>query len=47
MTQILARLTIPSGRRFTTEEVECLLELDSLPGPTRKRKKPDTKAKSG
>ncbi len=43
----MARLTIPSGRHFTTEEVECLLELDSLPGPTRKQKKPETKAKSG
>jgi hypothetical protein len=45
--QILARLTITSGCRFSTEEVECLLELGSLPGPTRKWKKPDTKAKSG
>ncbi len=45
--QILARLTIPSGQIFTTEEVACLLELDSLPGPPRKKQKQESKAKTG
>ncbi len=37
--QILARLTIPSGNRFSPEEVQNLLELESLPVPLPKKKK--------
>ena len=44
---ILDRLTIPSGQIFTPEEVACLLEMDSLPGPPTKRKKPESKSKFG
>ena len=44
---ILNRLTIPSGQIFTSEEVACLLEMDSLPGPPTKRKKPESKSKFG
>jgi len=32
--QILARLTIPQGKRFSSEEVRNLLELESLPAPS-------------
>ena len=45
--KILDRLTIPTGKIFTPEEVACLLEMDSLPGPPSKRKKPDSKAMTG
>jgi hypothetical protein len=45
--QILARLTIPSGKKFSPEEVQNLLELESLPAPTSQKKKPDSKAKTG
>jgi hypothetical protein len=37
--QILARLTIPQGKCFTSEEVRNLLELESLPAPTPKSKR--------
>jgi hypothetical protein len=37
--QILARLTIPSGKKISPEEVQNLLELESLPAPTAKKKK--------
>lgn len=36
--QILQRLTIPNGQIFTPEEIACLLEMDSLPGPPTKKK---------
>ena len=45
--QILDRLTIPSGKKFTPDEVACLLEMDSLPGPPSKKKKPESKSKLG
>ncbi len=46
--QILARLTIPQGKRFTSEEVRNLLELESLPAPSPKSKqKSESKAKLG
>jgi hypothetical protein len=45
--QILARLTIPSGKRFSPEEVQNLLELESLPALLPKKKKPKSKAKTG
>ncbi len=38
--QILARLTIPSGKKFSPEEVQNLLELESLPAPPSQKKKP-------
>jgi hypothetical protein len=46
--QILKRLTIPSGRHFSAEEVKWLLEADSLenPIPLKKKKQP-SKAKLG
>jgi hypothetical protein len=46
--QILARFTIPQGKRFSAEEVRHLLELESLPAPTLKSKrKSESKAKLG
>ncbi len=46
--QILARLTIPQGKHFSTEEVRNLLELESLPAPSPKSKrKSESKAKLG
>ena len=45
--QILAHLTIPKGRKFSPEEVQNLLELESLPAPILKKKKPESKAKLG
>jgi len=46
--QILARLTIPQGKRFSSEEVRNLLELESLPAPSPKTKrKSESKAKLG
>ena len=45
---ILRRLSIPTGRHFTAEEVKWLLEADSLTNPiTPKKKKALTKAKLG
>jgi hypothetical protein len=44
---ILARLTIPDGKRFTPEEVQNLLELESLPAPLSSKKKAESKAKTG
>jgi hypothetical protein len=40
-------LTIPSGKRFSPEEVQNLLELESLPAPLPKKKKAESKAKTG
>jgi len=40
-------LTIPSGKKFSPEEVQNLLELESLPAPSSQKKKPDSKAKFG
>jgi hypothetical protein len=45
--QILARLTIPAGKRFSPEEVQNLLELESLPAPLPPKKKAESKAKTG
>ena len=45
--QILARLTIPSGKKFSPEEVQNLLELESLPAPISRKKKPESKANIG
>jgi len=45
--QILARLTIPAGKRFSPEEVQNLLELESLPASLPPKKKAESKAKTG
>ncbi len=45
--QILARLTIPSGKKFSPEEAKNLLELELLPAPSSQKKKPESKAKFG
>jgi hypothetical protein len=46
--QILARLMIPQGKHFSSEEVRNLLELESLPAPSPKAKrKSESKAKLG
>ncbi len=46
--QILARLTIPQGKCFSSEEVRNLLELEYLPAPSPKAKrKSESKAKLG
>jgi len=46
--EILRRLTIPTGKHFTAEEVKWLLEADSIENPIApKKKKAPTKAKLG
>jgi hypothetical protein len=46
--QILARLMIPQGKHFSSEEVRNLLELESLPAPSPKAKrKSESKAMLG
>ena len=44
---LLKRLIIPDGKKFTPEEVQSLLELESLPGPHPKKHKTESKAKTG
>ena len=44
---LLKRLIIPDGKKFTPEEVQSLLELESLPGPHPKKRKSESKAKLG
>jgi len=45
--RLLKRLLLPEGYRFTPEEVSTLLELESLPSPNPKKKKAESKTKSG
>ena len=45
--KILKRLLLPEGTKFTSEEVATLLELESLPSPSKKKRKPESKAKTG
>ena len=46
--QILARLRIPQGKRFSSEEVKNPVDLESLPAPSPKAKrKSESKAKLG